>query len=73
MWQLLRLEKLVDEKTYIKLSILIKKINTCRKIAFTEGGMKVLDFEEIVRKYMSLRLNEIKHDKLFFKYTQEKC
>lgn len=64
---------MVDEETYIRVRISTTKTKVLREFAITKGDIEGLDFVEIVRKYIRLRPQNVKHDRFFVKYTKGVC
>ena len=69
----LLVENVVDEQTYFRVNIPNTKTKITREFAITVGDMDGLNFVEMIRKYITLRPPNVKHNRFFIKYNNGKC
>ncbi|CAG9814340.1 unnamed protein product [Phaedon cochleariae] len=69
----LRIEDVVDEHSYFLVNIPMTKTKVVREFIITMGDIDGLNLVEILRKYMKLCPQNLKHNRFFVKYNSGKC
>lgn len=69
----LRVGDVSDEDSHFVVKIPNTKTKVTREFVITEGNIEGQNFLDLIRKYIALRPQNVKHDRFFIKYTNGKC
>lgn len=69
----LPVENVIDEGSHFRVDIPPSKTKVIRQCAITTGDIENTNLVEILRKYIKLRPQILKHNRFFVKYANGKC
>lgn len=69
----LRVGDILDEVSHFVTTIPNTKTKVTREFVITQGNIEGQNFLDLIRKYISLRPQNVKHDRFFLKYNNGKC